>query len=232
MIRASIMRRSRRAVGASLCILSIVFLGVLGAAPLRAQETRRDSTRDIQSHAQAPRGGARRGGDADEGGPRGPQAPYIMPPILQAALADPHNKLIHFPIVLSLVAAVMVIVARRRPQYEPVAFWTLWFAMVFTLAAYFSGLYQAQEFLHRPKRWLVDTHMRWGIGLAFAQCVWMLTLIRPRTRAFATWWSLVVVALVVVTGFLGGLVAHSRGAPPPGAKPGGDVSGIVRPLNP
>jgi cell division protein FtsW (lipid II flippase) len=108
-----------------------------------------------------------------------------------------------------------VIVSRRRPQYEPVAFWLVWFAVLATLAAYFTGLAQSTEFQHRPKHWLVDTHMRWGIGLALAQCVWLLTLLRRGTRSFATVWSLVVAALVLVTAFLGGLVAHGRSAAPP-----------------
>ena len=137
-----------------------------------------------------------------------------MPPISQEMFSHVHNKLIHFPIVLNLVAVVIVLASRRKPEYEPVAFWLVWFALLATLAAYFSGMAQSTEFQHRPKEWLVDTHMRWGIGLAVAQCVWILTLLRRRTRGFATIWSLLVAALVLVTGYLGGLVAHSRGAGP------------------
>jgi uncharacterized membrane protein len=149
------------------------------------------------------------------GGPSGPQTPYIMPPIGQAVMSDPHNKLIHFPIVLGLTAAVMVLISRRKPQYEPVAFWLVWFALLSTLAAYFSGFYQSTEFMHRPKRWIMETHERFAIGLAMAECVWILALLRRSTRGLATMMSFVVVALILVTGFLGGLVAHGRGAAPP-----------------
>ena len=149
------------------------------------------------------------------------QTPYVMPPLGQALLADLHNKIIHFPIVLGLLGALLVLVAWRKPEYETIAFWVVWFAVLSTLAAYFSGMAQSTEFLHRPKRWIMETHMRFGIGLAFAECVWLLALLRRRTRGLAVLMSFVVAALVLVTGFLGGLVAHGRGggAPPAAAAP-------------
>lgn len=188
-------------------MVMIVAVTLLGASSASAQESRRDTSAAMAQGA--PGGGG--------GGPSGPQAPYVMPPIGQAALADPHNKLIHFPIVLSLVAAVMVLLSRRKPELEPVAFWLVWFALLSTLAAYFSGFYQSTEFEHRPKRWLMYTHMRFAIGLAMAQSLWLLSLLRRGTRWLATLMTIVVVILVVITGFLGGLVAHGRGAAPPPA---------------
>ena len=156
-------------------------------------------------------------GQPPQGG-GGPQAPYVMPPLGQALLADLHNKIIHFPIVLGLLGALLVLVAQRKTQYETIAFWVVWFAVLSTLAAYFSGLAASTEFLHRPKRWIMETHMRWAIGLAVAECVMLLALLRRRTHGLAAVMSFVVAALVVVTGFLGGLVAHGRGgAPPPSA---------------
>jgi len=153
-------------------------------------------------------------GQPPQGG-GGPQAPYVMPPLGQALLADLHNKIIHFPIVLGLLGALLVLVSGRNPKYETIAFWVVWFALLSTLAAYFSGLAASTEFLHRPKRWLMETHMRWGIGLALAECVMLLSLLRRRAHGLAALMSFVVAALVLVTGFLGGLVAHGRGAAPP-----------------
>jgi len=134
--------------------------------------------------------------------------PYRMPPLGKALLHDPHNKIIHFPIVLTLVAAVMMIVARRKPELEPVAFWLVWAAALSALAAYFSGVYQAEEFEKSPKHWLVETHRNWGIAVGIAHAAWVLLLLRAGTRRYAWVWGLVVAALVAVTGFLGGLVAH------------------------
>src|SRR5262249_3403289 len=120
----------------------LVATALLLAASVGAQEGRRDSTAGF---GQAPPGGA-------PGGRPAPQTPYVMPPIGQALVADPHNKLVHFPIVLSLVAAALVLLSRKKPELEPVAFWLAWLALLSTLAAYFSGFYQSTEFEHRPKR--------------------------------------------------------------------------------
>jgi hypothetical protein len=159
-------------------------------------------------------------GQPPQGGPGGgPQTPYVMPPILQAVLSDPHNKIIHFPIVLGLLGALLVLVSWKKPQYDTIAFWVVWFALLSTLAAYFSGLYQSTELMHNRKHWIMETHMRWGIGLALTECVWLLALLRRRTHGLAAALSFVVAALVLVTGFLGGLVAHGRGGGPPPPAP-------------
>jgi uncharacterized membrane protein len=152
------------------------------------------------------------------GAERPAQAPYVMPPLIPGLLDHLHNKIVHFPIVLALVAAVLVLLSRRRPELEPIAFWMVWAASLATLAAYFSGVAQAEEFARRPKRWLADTHRNWGIALAVAQAVWIFSLLRRPTRTFARLWSVVVVALVLVAAFLGGLLAHGRGGRPAGAE--------------
>lgn len=203
----------------------LMFLVVLAVAPSVAPPSRGDAQAHTDSVAIAPpdigitAGPDTAGSPATAATPPAAQAPYVMPPLLNGLLDHLHNKIVHFPIVLALVAAFLVLFSRRKPELEPIAFWMVWAASLFTLAAYFSGVAQAEEFARRPKRWLADTHRNWGIALAVAQAVWIFSLLRRPTRLFARVWSVVVVALVIVAAYLGGLLAHGRGARPPGAEP-------------
>jgi len=139
-----------------------------------------------------------------------PAAPYEMPPLREALFAEMHSKIVHFPIVLALGGALLLILARRKPELEPVAFWTVWAAALGALAAYFSGVFMAEEFKGEPKEWLVALHQRWGIAVGLAQAVWVLLLLRKPAKRYAWIWGLVVVALVGVAAFLGGEVAHGE----------------------
>jgi uncharacterized membrane protein len=135
---------------------------------------------------------------------------YRMPPLGQALLENVHDKLVHFPIVLTLMAALMLVLARRKPEFGPLAFWLVWAAALSVLAAYFSGVSAEVEFEKDPKHWLAEVHRKWGIAVGLAEAAWVLLSLRAGTRRFAWVWGLLVVALVLVTGFLGGLVAHGE----------------------
>jgi uncharacterized membrane protein len=138
------------------------------------------------------------------------QAPYKMPPLGKALADDLHNKLIHFPIVLTMVAAAMLIVARRRREVEPVAFWLVWAAALSVIPAYFTGKAQAEHFHGRPKEWLVGIHEKQGIAIGILQAFWVLSLLTTTTRRWAWLLGIVLVVMVVAAGFIGGLVAHGH----------------------
>jgi len=144
------------------------------------------------------------------GPPGGSRGPYKMPPLMEGLLDDLHNKLIHFPIVLTIVAAVMVIVARRNPKYEPVAFWLVTFAALSVIPAYFTGKAAQEHFEGKPKEWLVEIHEKQGLTIAGLQVLWILSLLRAGTRRFAWVIGVILVAMVSIAGYFGGLVAHGH----------------------
>jgi uncharacterized membrane protein len=148
--------------------------------------------------------------DSAVAGQAAPRAPYKMPPFSEALLDDLHNKLIHFPIVLTLVAAAMLIVARKKPELEPVAFWLVWLAALSVIPAYFTGKAQEEHFHGKPKEWLVEFHEKQGITIAITQALWVLSLLKANTRRFAWVIGLVLAVLVSSAGFIGGLVAHGH----------------------
>lgn len=148
---------------------------------------------------------------APPGAPGGPsRGPYRMPPLMEGLLHDLHNKVIHFPIVLTLVAAVMVIVARRKPQFEPVAFWLVTLAALSVIPAYFTGKGAEEHFEGKPKEWLVEIHEKQGITIAGLQVLWVLSLLKAGTRRFAWVIGVILAVMVSIAGYFGGLVAHGH----------------------
>jgi uncharacterized membrane protein len=137
-------------------------------------------------------------------------APYKMPPFGKALADDLHNKLVHFPIVLTMVAAAVMIVARRKKELEPVAFWLVWAAALSVIPAYFSGKAQADHFHGRPKEWLVELHEKQGIVIGITQALWVLSLLKAGTRRWAWVLGILLTIMVGAAGFIGGLVAHGH----------------------
>lgn len=137
-------------------------------------------------------------------------APFVMPPMREALLEHPHNKIVHFPLALALAAALLLLLGRRRPELDAAGRWLVWFAALGGIAAYFTGRIQEEAFDGEPKEWLVHLHEKWGLATAIVLVVWaLLTLWKPaRKRAWL--WGLVAAALVLITGFYGGTVAHGE----------------------
>jgi uncharacterized membrane protein len=135
---------------------------------------------------------------------------YKMPPFTKAIMDHLHNKLIHFPIVLTIVAAAMVIVARCKPEYEPVAFWLVWVAALSVIPAYFTGKAAAEYLEGKPKEWLAEVHEKQAITIGVLQALWILSLLRPGTRRFAWVIGVVLVIVVLSAGYIGGLLAHGH----------------------
>jgi len=144
------------------------------------------------------------------GGARARQPQYPMPPMREALLEHPHNKLVHFPLALAVAAALLLVLGRRRRELELAGRWLVWLAALGGAAAYFTGRLQEDAFDGEPKEWLVGTHGRWGTATAIVLAVWaLLTLWKP-ARKHAWLWGLLALALVLVTGFYGGIVAHGE----------------------
>lgn len=146
---------------------------------------------------------------AARGGPAAAR-PYSMPPMREAVFDHLHNKLVHVPLTLAVVAALALLIARRRPDLEAGGRWLVWLAALGGAGAYVTGRLQKQEFNGEPKEWLAGLHERWGTAAAIVLLVWaLLTLWKP-ARRYAWLWGLVAAALAVITGFYGGILAHGE----------------------
>lgn len=137
-----------------------------------------------------------------------------------------HPPLTAFPLALLLVVAILEIVLLFRPRYrdhlQQALAVNLFFAMVAVIAAFFSG-YQASDAANQTFRIaddVISTHHSWGRLLLFAVIpCWALELLGRRARYYRPLFRVgyflllaICVALVVVTGYLGGQLVFEHGA--------------------
>lgn len=137
-----------------------------------------------------------------------PAVPYVIPEPREALVEHLHNKIVHFPVVLTLVATLLLWMPPRSPEVIRAARLLIFAAAGGAIAAYFTGQGQREAFVGEPKEWLTLVHRNWGIATAVTLLAWAcLAAWRPLSRITA-WWGILVSALVAVVAFLGGLISH------------------------
>ncbi|MBI2420227.1 MAG: hypothetical protein HYV28_20385 [Ignavibacteriales bacterium] len=119
-----------------------------------------------------------------------------------------HNKLIHFPIALTLAAFLFTILHIRKKDYELVIRILLGASLLTSIAAYFTGNIQAAAFAGDPKEWLANTHRLAGILSIGLILIWFLLLFIARIKKHAWVMGILTIASIIITAFLGGILAH------------------------
>ncbi|OGU32521.1 MAG: hypothetical protein A2X67_12805 [Ignavibacteria bacterium GWA2_55_11] len=134
--------------------------------------------------------------------------PFVLEP-WEALREHLHNKLVHFPVGFALAAFVVSLVSLRRTELQSAVRVLGFIAATGSLFAYFTGVAQAPTFAGSPQEWVVDVHRWLGISTAVTLWVWAaFESLRP-LRRFALLVGCVVVLLVLITGFFGGILAHA-----------------------
>lgn len=120
-----------------------------------------------------------------------------------------HNKIIHFPLALGMAAAVIFMIAPRWPVYEPAARLLLIAGALAAVVAFFSGRAQAGEFEDSPFHSVVELHEKFGITTAITLWAGVALTFWARARRFMPLYAILLLLLLVCTGFLGGVLSHS-----------------------
>ncbi len=142
------------------------------------------------------------------GGDPSPGFSSPSPSLIASLTEHIHNKLVHFPIALSLVAVLFVWLAVRWPFFETAAEVLVWMAAFSATAAVATGLLQASPFEGTPKAPWVDRHQILGLTTTAALYLWgWMFRFRPARKGIRLW-GIVVALLVSLTGSLGGLLSH------------------------
>jgi len=132
---------------------------------------------------------------------------YVIKPV-EAIYEHLHNKIVHFPIALSAGAFLLMFFYLKDERYRKAVFALMLLAFLSAVGAYFTGEAQKTAFENTNKMWVAETHELLGIFSAISIFVWLISLLSVKYRKISLIMSLVTIALVLVTGFFGGVLAH------------------------
>jgi uncharacterized membrane protein len=119
-----------------------------------------------------------------------------------------HNKLIHFPIALSLLAFLFTLLNLKWKQFEYSIKYIVLISAIFSIPTVITGLNQAGNFAGDLKEWIVGIHKILGIISMSVLWIWMIFLTINPLKRFAWIIGLIGFILITITSFYGGIVAH------------------------
>jgi uncharacterized membrane protein len=136
-----------------------------------------------------------------------PQEPYQLN-YREALTEHLHNRVVHLPIGFALAAFLLSLLALRWQELQHAVRWLVLAAALASILAYITGTSQAQFFEVSIKKWVVEIHQRLGIITAAGLFIWTLFLFIRSLKKFAFLIGVLVVILILITGFYGGILAH------------------------
>lgn len=127
---------------------------------------------------------------------------------LAAAFEHIHNKVIHFPIALSVIGFLLMMFGYKENKYWNVLRIFIPFAAIVGIIAVLSGLAQAEPFEGTSTYDLVKTHELLGFGVLASLILWSVTLHVKKLNKLVWLFSGLTVILVSIAGLYGGVLAH------------------------
>ncbi len=119
-----------------------------------------------------------------------------------------HNKVIHFPIALSVIGFLLMIAGYKNGKYSEALKLIIPFAAFMGIIAVLSGLNQADPFEGTAKYELVETHELLGFAVLASLVLWSLALYVKSIKKVEFIIALITVILISIAGFYGGIIAH------------------------
>jgi len=127
---------------------------------------------------------------------------------LSAAFEHIHNKVIHFPIALSVVGILLMIVGYKDDKYWSALKIIIPFAALMSIVAVFAGLSQAEPFEGTSTYGLVETHKLLGFGVLASLILWSIVLYVEKFKKLVWPFAFLTLILISLAGLYGGVIAH------------------------
>jgi uncharacterized membrane protein len=133
---------------------------------------------------------------------------YRIPSLKESLFEHFHNTVVHFPIAFALGGSILFLLSLWIREMESGARAIVILGTIAVIITLITGQIQSSSFEEESKRWLVNIHRVWGIVSTLSFLVWTLICHLKPLRRYAWLWGLVVSAIVLITGFYGGLISH------------------------
>jgi hypothetical protein len=119
-----------------------------------------------------------------------------------------HNKAVHAPIGFALVTFLFAFLSIWRKEFRRAAQWSALVTLISFIPSIVTGLEQATVYEGASREWVVVAHRAFGFSAAVLWGGWTLVLWRSPGRIWERVLALLALAMLAVTGFLGGVIAH------------------------
>jgi uncharacterized membrane protein len=190
-----------------LCLLTLMILAVVAGAHEEHKQTRPAQTGPVTKKPETPAATATPVEDMEEGAE---EEEREMPRFSEELFNHPHNKIVHFPLAFGIAGAIFVFVSLKKPEMMT-AVRILWLlAALASVGAYFSGESQEEPFEKGALHEVVEQHEKLGIATGISLGIGFIISMIRRLRSLAVFWAIVVFALILVTGYYGGVLAHGH----------------------
>ncbi len=119
-----------------------------------------------------------------------------------------HNKVIHFPIALTVIGFVLMLLGYKDDKYLSALKIIIPFAAIMTVVAVFAGLAQVEPFEGTAAYGLVVVHKYLGFSVLTSLILWSITLYAKKWKKFVWLFASLTLILVSIAGLYGGVIAH------------------------
>lgn len=126
----------------------------------------------------------------------------------ESAFEHMHNKLIHFPIALTLIALMLLVVGYKENKYLNSVKIIVPFATILTILTVITGEGQTGPFEGTASYALVETHELLGFGVLVSLIFWSIALYVDKMKNFIFVFAVLTFILVSIAGLYGGVIAH------------------------
>lgn len=133
---------------------------------------------------------------------------YKIPPLKEILTQHIHNRIIHFPIALSLVALLLFVLALKFPEFYKTAIFLVLLAAITSTIALITGEFQKSSFYSTPKDWVVSIHEKMGIATMLSLWTWSIFSLWGKLKKYTWIWGILTAGFILATGFFGGIIAH------------------------
>lgn len=119
-----------------------------------------------------------------------------------------HNKLVHFPIALGVLAFFLTLLNFKWKSFDSAIMVSVLIALLFSIGAFITGKDQSEPFIGTSKEWIVELHQNFGLAVIINLFVWTIFLTIDKLKKYAWIIGLIASILILAAGFLGGVIAH------------------------